>query len=330
MSEINSTGQKQNAVTTIKKIGNRLGIWLILIVLFIFLAISTGDTFLTRDNLINVLRQICVVGVVAIGATYVVCGGEIDLSSGSLATLAGCFSTMLIVRNEMSVALSIALTLLLGISVGVIIGFIVTTLKVPAFITTLGIQYILNGVVMLMTRGTPITGLPKSYLDIGRGYAGSVPIPVIILLCLVLFAAFVFKFTSFGRNALTVGENSVAAKLSGINVKLTKIAVFAIAGCMSSLGGIMLAARLSSGQPTAAADLSLQAMAAVFVGGTTSNGTQNGVLGTLAGALFIGLMNNGLNLLEVDAYWQKIVLGFIIIFAVALDTYRNSATSSKE
>ncbi len=330
MSE-NFTGrQESSAITTVKMVGNKLGIWLILIVLFIFLSITTGDTFLTQDNLINVLRQICVVGVVAIGATYVVCGGEIDLSSGALATLAGCLSAMLIMNHGMDVGIAIALMLLLGIAVGVIVGLIVTTFKVQAFITTLGVQYVLNGVVMLMTRGTPITGLPQSYLNLGRGYVGNVPVPVIILLCLVVLAAFVFKFTVFGRNALTVGENSVAARLSGINVQWTKNAVFAIAGCMSALGGIMLAARLSSGQPTAAADLSLQAMAAVFVGGTTSNGTQNGVLGTLAGALFIGLINNGLNLLEVDAYWQKIVLGFIIVFAVALDTYRNTATSSKE
>lgn len=326
---MNTEKKLPKALNMAKTAGNRLGIWLILMVLFLALVITTGETFLTRDNLINVLRQICVVGVVAVGATYVVCGGEIDLSSGAMATLAGCLSASLVVNQGMNLGLSILLTLLVGILVGIIVGFIVTTFKVQAFITTLGVQYVLGGVVMLMTRGTPITGLPKAYLNIGRGYAGPVPIPVIILLVLVAVAAFVFKFTSFGRNALAVGENDNAARLSGINVKWTKIAVFAIAGALSSLGGIMLSARLSSGQPTAAADLSLQAMAAVFVGGTTSNGTQSGVLGTLAGALFIGLVNNGLNLLEINAYWQKIVLGFIIVAAVALDTYRTNAASKK-
>lgn len=326
---MNTEKKLPKAFHTAKTVGNKLGIWLILMVLFLALVITTGDTFLTKDNLINVLRQICVVGVVAVGATYVVCGGEIDLSSGSMATLAGCLSASLVVNRGMSVGLSILLTLLVGVFVGLAVGFIVTTFKVQAFITTLGVQYVLGGVVMLMTRGTPITGLPKSYLNIGRGYAGPIPVPVIILLALVAVAAFVFKFTGFGRNALAVGENDTAARLSGINVKWTKISVFAIAGALSSLGGIMLAARLSSGQPTAAADLSLQAMAAVFVGGTTSNGTQSGVLGTLAGALFIGLVNNGLNLLEINAYWQKIVLGFIIVAAVALDTYRTNAASKK-
>lgn len=313
----------------VKGLGNKLGVWGIVLALFVILSVTTGESFLTQSNLINVVRNICVTGVVAIGATFVICGGEIDLSPGALAALAGCGSATLIVHMGMNIWLAIFLTLVGGAFAGLVVGLVVTRFKVQAFITTLGAQYVLNGLVLLLTRGTPITGLPDAYVQIGRGYVGAVPVPTIILLVLTVIAAFVFKYTSFGRNTLAVGENSTAARLSGISVNMIKISVFAVSGALSALGGIMLTARLSSGQPTAAADLSLQAMAAVFVGGTTSNGSQNGMLGTLAGALFIGLMNNGLNLLQVNSYWQKVILGVIIVAAVAFDTYRVNAASKK-
>ncbi len=306
----------------VKDILNTLGIWTILLLLFLFLAVTTGDTFLRSTNLINLVRQICVNGVIAIGATFVVCGGEIDLASGKMAALAGCGSAMLIVDYGMNTWLAILIALLVGVVFGGISGVVVTLLKVPAFIATLGMMYVLDGLVLLMTRGTPITGLPDEYVAIGRGYAGPIPIPVIILLVLVLLSAFVFRYTQFGRNIVTVGENAVSSRLSGINVAAIKIAVFAVGGAMSAAAGVMLTGRLSSGQPTAADDLSLTGMAAVFVGGTSSTNTQGAALKTLAGALFIGMINNGMNLLEINAYWQKIVLGIIIILAIAMDVYR--------
>lgn len=313
----------------IKSILNTLGIWAILILLFLILSITTGDTFLRSTNLINLVRQICVNGLVAVGATFVVCGGEIDLSSGSLAALAGCGSAMMIVNHGMNTWLAILIVLLVGVLFGCLSGVVVTLLKVPAFIATLGMMYILDGLVLLLTRGTPITGLPDEYVAIGRGYAGPIPVPVIILIVIVLISAFIFRYTQFGRNIVTVGENAVSSRLSGINVVGVKIAVFAVAGALSAAGGVMLTARLSSGQPTAAADLSLQAMAAVFVGGTSSTNTQGAAIKTLAGALFIGMINNGLNLLEVNAYWQKIVLGIIIIAAIAMDVYRTEKASKQ-
>lgn len=308
---------------------NRLGIWAILLLLFIILSVTTGDTFLTGSNLINLVRQICVTCLVAVGATFVICGGEIDLSSGSLAALTGCGSAMLIVKCGWNPWVAIVAVIIIGIVSGMLAGVVVTYLKVPSFIATLGLMYVLDGVVLLITRGTPTTGLPDSYIAIGRGYVGPVPVPVIIVAVIVVVSAFVFKFTSLGRNIQAVGENATAARLSGINVRGIKIAIFAIAGALSAAGGVMLAARLSSGQPTAASDLSLQAMAGVFVGGTSATNTQGAVLGTLAGSLIIGMINNGMNLLEINAYWQKVVLGAIIIAAIALDVYRTEAAAKK-
>nr|WP_326214408.1 ABC transporter permease [uncultured Oscillibacter sp.] len=310
-----------------KQIINGLGVWLILIGLLIVLSLTIGPDVFFGVNLINVIRQICVVGVMAVGATFVILCGEIDLSAGAMAALSGCASAFLIVNLGFGVWTSIILTIIVGMVFGLIMGAAVTYLRVESFIATLGMQYILTGIVMLITNGSPILNLPDAYLIIGRGYVLDViPVPTIILLVLVILMAFVQRYTKFGRDVMAVGENRVAARLSGINVIQTKLIVFALAGGISALSGIMLASRLSSGQPTAAGDLSLQALAAVYVGGgTAAAGTQNGVIGTLAGALIIGFINNGMNLLEINAYWQKVVLGAVIIAAVALDAYRSYA-----
>lgn len=310
-----------------KQVVNRLGVWLILIGLLLVLSLIIGPEVFFGANLINVIRQICVVGVMAVGATFVILCGEIDLSAGAMAALSGCASAFLIVNLGMGVCASIVLTLLVGMVFGVIMGAAITYLRVASFIATLGMQYILTGIVLLITNGSPILNLPSSYLVIGRGYVFDIiPVPTIILLLLVILAAFILKYTKFGRNVMAVGENQASARLSGINVIQTKLIVFALAGGISALSGIMLASRLSSGQPTAAGDLSLQALAAVYVGGgTAANGTQSGVIGTLAGALIIGFIKNGMNLLEINSYWQQIVLGAVIIAAVALDGYRSYA-----
>lgn len=310
---------------------NQLGVWLILIGLLIALAILIGPSVFLGTNLINVIRQICVVGVMAMGATFVILCGEIDLSAGAMAALSGCASAFLIVNLQMGVVVSIILTLIVGMVFGAVMGIAVTYLHVESFIATLGMQYILTGLVLLLTNGSPILNLPQEYLVIGRGYLFDViPVPTVILLGLVLISAFVLKYTKFGRDVMAVGENRVAARLSGINVIRTKLIVFALAGGVSALSGIMLASRLSSGQPTAAGDLSLEALAAVYVGGgTAATGTQSGVIGTLAGALIIGFINNGMNLLEINSYWQKVVLGAVIILAVALDGYRTYSAKQK-
>ena len=310
---------------------NQLGVWLILIGLLIALAILIGPSVFLGTNLINVIRQICVVGVMAMGATFVILCGEIDLSAGAMAALSGCASAFLIVNLQMGVVVSIILTLIVGMVFGAVMGIAVTYLHVESFIATLGMQYILTGLVLLLTNGSPILNLPQEYLVIGRGYLFDViPVPTVILLGLVLISAFVLKYTKFGRDVMAVGENRVAARLSGINVIRTKLIVFALAGGVSALSGIMLASRLSSGQPTAAGDLSLEALAAVHVGGgAAATGTQSGVIGTLAGALIIGFINNGMNLLEINSYWQKVVLGTVIILAVALDGYRTYSAKQK-
>ncbi len=303
---------------------NSLGVWAVVIAMFILLSIIS-DKFLLKDNLINLVRQIAVTGITALGATYIILAGEIDLSSGSLIALMGCVCAALIMNAGINMFLAILITLVIGGIVFFLVGLTVTKLNIPSFIATLGVQYVFQGAVLLLTNSKPITGLPAGFLVIGRGYLGNIPVPAIIMIVVYILGAIVLKYTKFGRNVLAVGENPVAARLSGIDVKTTKILVFCIGGVLSTLGGIVLASRLSSGQPTSGADVTLQALAAVYVGGST----KGSIMTTLAGALIIGMITNGLNLLEVNAYWQKVVLGMIIIIAVAFDIFRAFKAESK-
>ena len=257
---------------------NNLGVWLVVLGMFILLSI-VSDKFLQKDNLINLIRQIAVTGITALGATFIILSGEIDLSSGSMIALMGCVSAALMMKAGLSVAGSFVLTLLIGALIGILMGLTITKLCVPSFITTLGMQYVLQGAVLLLTNSKPITNLPEGFLALGRGYIGSIPIPAIIMLFVFIVGAFVLKYTKFGRNVLAVGENRNGARLSGISVNRVKITVFGVGGLLSALGGIVLAARLSSGQPTSGSDVTLQALAAVYVGGST-NGS---IMTTLAG-----------------------------------------------
>lgn len=297
---------------------SNMGAWLLILVVGIILSLTT-DTFLTWDNLINVLRQTCVVSLVALGASFVVLGGEIDLSTGMASTFAGCNAALMVTQLGLPTPVAILIAVAIGCVVGTLTGCIVTYLKIPAFIGSLGIQYVIQGALLIVTRSMPITGLPEDFLFLGRGYLwGVVPVPVIIMLLFFAVGAFVLKYTAFGRSVISVGENPEAAKLSGLNVQRTKVLIFTICGFCAACAGIVQAARMSSGQPSSGGDLSLQALAAVYIGGTFKGSMMN----TLAGALAWGFVNNGLNLLKVSAYWQKVALGFIIVVAVLFDIIR--------
>ncbi len=311
--------------STLIKVENMLGPWLIVIVISVLLTIVT-DTFFTTSNIINVIRQITVVSIIALGSSFVVLGGEIDLSTGMAATFAGCNAALLMTKAGVSVPVSILIALVVGTAVGTFTGWIVTILNIPAFIGTLGMQYVILGMTLVFTKSMPVINLPEKFLVIGRGYvAGVIPVPTILMAIFFIVGAVTLKYTTFGRSVISIGENPVAAKLSGLNVTRTKILIFTICGFCAAAAGIIQASRLSSGQPGSGADLSLQALAAVYIGGTF----KGSMLNTLAGALAWGLINNGLNLLRVSAYWQKVALGIIIILSVLLDIIRAKRSTAK-
>ena len=305
---------------------DKMGSWSLLILIGVVMAFANSK-FLTSSNIINVLRQIAVVTIGAVGVSFVILGGGFDLSTGMIATFAGCNSAAFIVKLGWPIIPAILVAILIGVAIGTINGMLITHMRIEPFICTLGMQYIVNGLILVTTKSVPITGLPESYLFLGRGFLFDfLPVPVAIMLLFVLVGHILLKYTIFGRSIIAIGENEVAAQLSGLNVKLVKVAMYAFCGFCVSFDGIVLAARLSSGQPTSGADLSLQAIAAVYIGGTF----QGSVVNTMAGALVWGFMNNALNLMNVNAYWQKVALGVIIIIAVLFDAFRAKLAMKKK
>lgn len=305
------------------KIADKLGAWL-LIILIASIMLFTSDKFLTATNMINVFRQVAVVSIGAIGVSFVILGGGFDLSTGMIATFTGCNTALFMKNLGWNMFFAMAVAILIGVAIGTVNGLLITYLKIPPFICTLGMQYVVNGLIFVTTKSVPITGLPDAFLKIGRGYVfGFLPVPVLIMLMFVLAGHIVLKYTVFGRSVVAIGENENAAKLSGLNLNLVKVSMYALSAFCVACAGIVLAARLSSGQPNSGADLSLQAIAAVFIGGTF----KGSIVNTLAGTLVWGFMNNALNLMNVNAYWQKVALGVVIIAAVLFDTFRAKLAS---
>ena len=204
-------------------IANNMGAWLLIIVIIVIMAF-VNDKFLTVSNIINVLRQVCVVAICALGVSFVVLGGEIDLSSGMAATFAGCNAALLITKCGIPLVPAILLAVLLGAVVGTLSGCIVTFWRIPSFIGTLGVQYVIQGLILITTNSMPVTGLPDGFLFLGRGYvANIIPVPVIIMLVFFAIGTFLLKYTTFGRSVIAVGENAEAAALSGLKVVQTKV-----------------------------------------------------------------------------------------------------------
>ena len=312
-------------VKVLKNVWNKLGVWLIAILLFAAMSLAS-DRFLSTSNLINVIRQVAVTGIVALGATYVVTSGEIDLAQGGVVCLSGCMCAYLMMNMGFNPFIASLITVIVNTIAYALLGGIVAYLNVPSFIATLGFNYALSGLVLLLTNSKAITGLPESFTFIARGYIFGEKIPFVAIILLVLFAlgAFVQNYLVFGRNVAIVGENRQAAELSGINVKLIKVLAFGVGGACSALAGVVLAARLGSGQPSSGSDSSLMALAAVYVGGASKSSVSN----TLAGTLIIGMINNGLNLIGLNAAWKEIILGAIIVVAVILDVTRSKKANS--
>jgi inositol transport system permease protein len=303
------------------------GIFLILIVIFAASALFV-DGFATQANLTNVLRQITVVSLLALGATFIIILGHINVAYGSMIALIGCVSAAVMVVTG-NVYIAILAGLVLGVFIGVVNGYVITKFNIPAFIMTLAVTTIARGAVLLFTGGTPITGMGPDFLFIGQGYIGFVPTSVLVLLMLFLFAWVLLNKTAFGRHVYAVGGNKNAAVASGINTKLVVWKAFIFDGIMAAVAGIVLMSRINSGQPAAGVAYEFDAITAVVVGGTSLAGGSGTIVGTIIGAIIVGIINNVLNLLNVNTYWQQIVKGLIILVAVIIDLVTKSSGKNK-
>lgn len=303
--------------TLIRGYGTLLGL-LALVVVFSL----TTEAFLTFDNTINILRQVSMLAIIATGLTFCMVTGDFDLGIGSVGSLVGVMVVSLLIRGLPTWA-AILVGLALAAAFGVANGLLVTLVGISSFIATLAAGSVATGITFLYTQGQAVYGdLPGSFGFIGRGYVGSIPAPVIIMVVVVLIGEFVLNRTRVGRYMYAIGGNVNAARLSGISVRRYRLLGLLFSSLGAGTAGIILASRLGSGQPTAAAGFFLDAIAAAFLGQTVFRDGRPNVLGTFVGVLIIGVMNNGLTLLRVSYYWQDISKGAIIVLAVALAAMR--------
>lgn len=293
------------------------GIYIGFFGLIVALSLIT-DRFLTVRNLLNVAEQASLISIVGIGMTAVILMGEIDLSVGSLVALSGVVTAGSL-TGGLGLPLSIIIGLGVGVALGLVNGFITVYGEIPSFIVTLGMLSVAKGLTLLYTGGEPIWGFGDSFKFIGGGKIFSIPVPVIIAVCLYIFALVILNLTQVGKYIYAIGGNQRAVRLSGVKVERLKTAIFGISGFFAAASGIVLASRLASAQPTAGSGWELDAIAAVVLGGTSLYGGEGGMAGTLVGALIFSVINNGMILTGIPTFFQYVVKGGIIILALLLD-----------
>ncbi len=321
------SGKKSKAAVNNRFVGfikENLGIIAALAVMCIFLAVfpATSSSFLTPKNLFNILRQISTNMLLACGMTMVIILGGIDLSVGSIIALSGVISAGCVARYGLPIPVALLVGVLIGLVIGSVNGGIIAFTTIPPFIVTLATMNVARGLAKVYTGGSPVRVVTKEWQFLGAGYIGPVPVPVIIMIVVVIITAFIMNRTKMGRHIYAVGGNAQAAVFSGIKVSKVKFFVHAFSGVMAGLAGIILASRMYSGQPTAGEGAEMDAIAAVVVGGTSMAGGSGKIGGTVIGALIIGILNNGLNLLNVNSFWQDVVKGIVILLAVLIDYFR--------
>lgn len=298
----------------LRQYGGILGGLLLLLAFFWRLS----PNFLVVNNLLNIVLQVSITAIIAFGMTYVLLLGEIDLSVGSLAALAGTLAALALGHGVWLWAV-IPLALSAGLAFGAVNGMLSSFLGIPSFIVTLATMGIFRGLVYIVSGGIPISVMDERFIALGNGRFLSAPVPIWILLALLLMNHFILSRTVFGHKTYLAGGNREAALYSGVNVTRLKIAIFMLSGLMAAIGGVLLTARLYSAQPNAGMGYELDAIAAAALGGTSLSGGHGTVVGTLLGALIIGVINNGMNLLSVPYFYQLIVKGIVILAAVSID-----------
>ena len=302
------------------------------LIALVLLCIGLGlmsDKFLTVDNTWNVMRQISVNICISVGMTLVILTSGIDLSVGSVLALCGAITASLlkfgieVPSNNLYIGFTMLGAILVGLLAGSLLGLFngwtITRFKVPPFVATLAMLTIARGLTMLWTKGFPISNLGDSFDFIGIGWFLGIPLPVWISGIIVIIAVIITKKTVLGRYIYAIGGNEQASRLSGININKVKLMVYAIAGVLAAVGGIMVTSRLDSAQPNAGISYELDSIAAVVIGGTSLSGGRGTIMGTVLGAIIIGVLNNGLVLLNVSPFWQQVVKGGVILLAVIID-----------
>jgi len=298
-----------------------------LLIMVVILSFTT-NSFMVSTNLISVLRQVCVNCFIAFGITCVLISGGIDLSVGSVVAAAGVIAVRM-ANSGMPVVFAVAAALAFGAVLGLFNGYVISHTTLPPFIVTLSTQIIVRGISYLLTGGMPAQCTNDAFNYLGTGMVFGIPIPVILVLVVLVILYFVINRTAFGRHVYATGGNKEAAQYAGVDVKSVQMRVYMISGIVAALAGVVLAARLYSGQPSVGEGFERDAIAASVLGGTSFNGGIGTLGGTVVGVLIIGVLNNGMNLLKINSYWQYVVKGCVILGAVYIDFMKKRGSLKK-
>ncbi len=298
-------------------------IYFIFLLMFLFMTLIS-DAFLTRINILNMLRQISINGIISVGMTYVLIAGGIDLSVGAVMALASIIACDYAHPDTYPVIVPIVIAIVIGAVCGFVNGFIVAKGRVPAFIVTMGMMTICRGCTLLYNRGTAVLNFSKSFSFIGGGIIFGIPVPILIFLLVVVVFAIILRNTRYGRYVYALGGNALSARASGINTDRITMSVYVISGILAATAGIVMSSRVMAATVIAGQGYELNAIAAVVIGGTSLSGGLGNIGGTVIGALIIGLLKNGMDLLNISSYFQEVIQGVIIIGAVFIDQFTNS------
>jgi len=310
----------------IQYLKNNLSKMTLLLVLLLMWGILTilSPYFFTYNNIFNLVRQTSVIAVVAVGMTFVIISGGIDLSVGSIVGASSIIVSLLLI-NGVPIILAVLITLLVCLVLGAISGMFIYEGNVPPFIATLGMMSMARGLALLLSGGKNLTGLPRTFISFAQASILGIPMLTIVLIIIMAIAFFVLSRTRFGRNVYTIGSSAEVARLSGINMRVNYYAIYMLNAFLSGVAGIMLTSRLSSGIPTAGNMYELDAIASVVIGGASLSGAEGSVLGTIIGALIMSTLRNGGNLLGVDPFWLRMATGLLIVLAVLFDQVRKKS-----
>ncbi|WP_163267616.1 ABC transporter permease [Chelativorans alearense] len=306
---------------SVERLHIRLESFLVLVALSALMAVLS-PYFLSFSNLLNILLATSTIGILAIAATFVIGSGGLDLSLGSVMGLSGVVGAFVAVNLGAPSALGVIACILAGGIAGYINGQLVTRAFVPAFIVTLGMLGLARGLALVISGGRVIYGLPEFMLYLGQGRPFGIPMPVIIFVATAVVAHCVLAYTRFGRHTLALGDSEGAARAAGIRVERQRRILYTLSGALAGLAGLLFSARINSGDPTAGLNYELTAITAAVIGGTNLFGGRGSILGTMIGALIMGVLQNGLNLLAVQSYYQQMAIGAVLILAVFIDQYQ--------
>lgn len=293
-------------------------IYVFLVVMIIFFSLMNKN-FMTANNLLNIAKQVSIFGIASIGMTYVILLGGIDLSTGSLISFVNITTAYFMVNQNMSPWLAIVLSLIISAVIGFANGWIIAEIKMPPLIVTFAAQTIFGGLAYIICNGRPISRFDASFLKIGQGYLGPIPIPIIIMAVCFAVGAFILTKTFFGRYFYALGGNEEAAELSGIHVKRVKYLVYSLSGLFAGIAGIVMLSRANTGQPNAGLGYEFDVITCVVLGGVSVNGGSGKISNVIAGVLIIGVLSNGMILMDINSYMQMVIKGIILLLAVGSD-----------